>query len=121
MRLSIARSNASALRWAMLSSSQSRVNGRLGFSTNKRSRSNSLAVRVDSVPSARISTCRWSTSIWAKRWISGRSLIEGRLSDNGVWKILRRRAQAAELRVDQTERLPLLRAASSPKPICTAR
>ena len=31
----------------MLSSSQSRVNGRLGFSTNKRSRSNSLAVRVE--------------------------------------------------------------------------
>jgi signal transduction histidine kinase len=44
MRLSMARSKTSASRWDVASSSQSRESGRFAFSTNRRNRSNSLAV-----------------------------------------------------------------------------
>jgi hypothetical protein len=52
MRRSMARSNASASRCAVTSNSQSRINGRLGFSARIFNRSNSLAVSRSSLPSA---------------------------------------------------------------------
>ena len=57
-RLSMARSNDSASRWAIVSNSQSRESGRFGCSTKMRSKSNSLAASSEDVPSARTRTRR---------------------------------------------------------------
>jgi hypothetical protein len=51
MRRSIARSNGSRLRWLVVSSSQSRDSGRLGFSAKVLRMSNSPEVRATSLPS----------------------------------------------------------------------